>query len=227
MTSCSSIVFKDLVSLTLYNSTSTRNTKNTLFPAASFPSLRAVYAQGSTDRRTGRRTFVEPTGLRQGQLDFMQVHVSDKGIFPPGLHNRGAPILFSLPLSSSHTLNSPALGRFEHFLFLLDPFANDYSTQLSLLDLRLSVQSHTSIKSICLPSTFSPSSPASSGIASGRDSVLLACASRKIDVVWRLHAKKSADDVGVSRDFWEYAKALKKKKKQLEVAAVGSSGGSK
>jgi hypothetical protein len=226
MTSCSSIVFKDLVSLTLYNVTSTRNTKNALFPAASFPSLRAVYVQGSTDWWTGRRTFVEPTGLRQGQLDFMQVHVSDKGIFPPDLHNRGAPILLSLPLSSSHTLNSPALGQFEHFLFLLDPFANDYSTRLSLLDLRLFVQSQTSIESISLPSTFSPSSPASSGVASHRDAVLLACASRKIDVVWRLHSKKSADDVGISRDFWEYAKGLKKKK-QLEAVAVGSSGGGK
>jgi hypothetical protein len=66
----------------------------------------------------------------------------------------------------------------------------------------------------------------SSGQNDERLLLLRVCEDKKVDIIWRYEAKTAADDVGVSKDFWEYAKELKKKK-QLEAAAEVNSGGSK
>jgi hypothetical protein len=91
MTSLSSIVLDNLVSLTIHKVGSKRNTKKELFPAASLPNLRAVSVRGKGyDHWTRTYVYIEPKDLPQGQLDFQQVHVDDRHFFPRELFTASA-----------------------------------------------------------------------------------------------------------------------------------------
>jgi hypothetical protein len=217
-TSPKAVKFPRLVTLTIDNMWSTWLSK-------SFPSLRAICGTG-TD---GARNL--PAGFPPGQLDMVQIdHFQNDHSFPHDFKQRyaGVPILLRLigGFSSVASGHGPKPSDYEHLSFSFDMEGVRSVEELKNM-LRL-VQSHSLLKSLCLPISLSLSRSIPSDLSSTRDDLLTECSKKGIDVVWRINSLKPEDDVGLSRDFWRYAKGLKKKK-QLEAAAAaaGSSGGSK
>ncbi|GAA5866654.1 hypothetical protein JCM8547_002711 [Rhodosporidiobolus lusitaniae] len=79
------------------------------------------------------------------------------------------------------------------------------------------------MRSLRLSSQLHPSSPLlKSGLVTIRDDPLGTCASRKINIIWRMNSKEPVHDIGVSKEFWAYAKELKRKK---AIEAEGGAGG--
>jgi hypothetical protein len=170
-----------------------------------------------------------PADFPSGQLDMVQIdHFQDDHFCRRNFKQRyaGVPVLVRLMADFPRR----PLGRvakpeeYEHLGFS-DDLEGVRSVQ-ALAELLHLVQSHTLLKSLCLPISLSLSQPLPSNLSSTRDALLKECSTKGIDVIWRLNSMKPEDDACLSRDFWDYAKGLKKKK-QLESAAEGSSGGSK
>ncbi|GAA5859774.1 hypothetical protein JCM8547_007021 [Rhodosporidiobolus lusitaniae] len=197
--SFSSVVFHNLVSLTIHNVGRIGHRSAYLFPCAAFPSLEAVYTTSSNLSFIHGREFIEPRGLKKGQLDMLQVHIEQNEFFPSDLLQRGTPVLLTLDLRFAIALGG-GTPLIEH------------------------VEASVTLKSLSLPSQFHPSSHLlQTELVPFRDKIFATCASRKIDIIWRLDSKEPVDDEAVSRDFWRYAKELKRKK---TGEAEGGGGGS-
>jgi hypothetical protein len=215
LTTSPKAVFPHLVTLTLDNMWSTWLSK-------SFPSLRAICGTGTYGAR------YLPAGFPSEQLDMVQIdHFQNDYSFPHDFKQRyvGVPILLRLigDISSVVPGRGPKLSDYEHLSFSFDTEGVRSVEELKKL-LRL-VQSHSLLKSLCLPITLAPNRRLPSDLSSTRDDLLTECSNKGIDVVWRVNSMGPEDDACLSRDFWQYAKGLKKKK-QLE-AQEASSGGSK
>lgn len=87
------------------------------------------------------------------------------------------------------------------------------------------VKKSETIKSLSLPLTLSPSSTLLRLATSARDEIIQLCHKRGIDLIWRPYSVSREDDIAVSRDFWAYAKGLKRRSKELETeeASIGGS----
>ncbi|GAA5859808.1 hypothetical protein JCM8547_007037 [Rhodosporidiobolus lusitaniae] len=221
----SSIVFRNLVSLTIHEFRSNDLSDTPLLPTASFPSLKAVDTTSwKWTGRTGGLKLLEPEGL-ESQLDMLQVHVGLVDADGGDLWQRGVPVLLTFSQLSAHKMSELRFNKFRHFQ--LDACqAHEmahYSARLQSFTLTLTTLSN--IQSLSLPSHLHPSSDSFLGNAliELRDRILSTCASRKVDIIWRLNSKERVDDEGVSRDFWRYAKELKRKKAiEVEGGAAGS-----
>jgi hypothetical protein len=216
LTTSPPFVFSNLVTLTL-------NDARSFWSTSSFPSLRALCSIGTWGAR------YLPNRFPLGQLDLVQIDLNQNdGGFPQDFsqHYEGVPILVRITTDFASLLpgRGPQLSDCEHldYSFNVDGVrrVQDLAKLLHL------VRSHLLLKSICLPSAIAPHLPLFANLSSIRDDLLNECNNKGIDVVWRLNSMTPEDDACLSRDFWEYAKGLKKKK-HLEAAAVGSSGGSK
>lgn len=150
---------------------------------------------------------------------------SDYESFSSDIQQRGSAVLLTFEaFVSSVVQDESRFAGFEHLLAKATGNApNRTSSDLNSLDNLLRVRAKT--KSLCLPSTLAPSANLSSDFSAARDAILDTCKTRKIDVVWRPFARAWEDDVGVSRDVWEYAKQARRKKKEetleLEMAGMG------
>ncbi|GAA5859753.1 hypothetical protein JCM8547_007012 [Rhodosporidiobolus lusitaniae] len=123
------------------------------------------------------------------------------------------------------------VSRFQHFH--LDAWQDsDYDRPFKYLTPKEALQklvkavAHDAhMRSLSLPSQLHPSFSSSlePDQHSTRDDLLSTFTSRKVNVIWRLDSKKPVDDEGVSRDFWTYAKELKRRK---VIEAEGRAGGS-
>jgi hypothetical protein len=209
-------VFPHLVTLTIDNMWST-------WPSKSFPSLRALCGTGLH----GAKNL--PTGFPSGQLDMVQIdHIQNDFSFPGDFKQRyvGVPVLVRVTPYFPYIPSGrgPKLSDCEYLDYSFD--AEGAHAVQELTELLNLVQSHLLLKALCLPISLSLSRPLPSDLSSTRDDLLTECSRKGVDIIWRVNSLKPEDDVGLSRDFWEYAQGLKKKK-QLEAAVTGSSGGSK
>ncbi|GAA5871352.1 hypothetical protein JCM8547_002643 [Rhodosporidiobolus lusitaniae] len=170
-------------------SNSTTCSFSSVSSATSAASLSTVSAGPGTASGAGTTAleFIEPRGLKKGQLDMLQVHVEQRDIFPGDLLQRGTPVLLTIELQDTMA---------EH----------RSSTSNPLPSLAIPVRLFLTRSRAC------PSSRQS----------LSTCASRKINIIWRLNSKKPVDDEAVSRNFWRYAKELKRK---TATEAKGGGGG--
>jgi hypothetical protein len=213
MTSLSSIVLDNLVSLTIHKVGIKRNTKKVLFPATLLPNLHAVSVRGyAYDYWTRHYTYIEPKDLPTGQLDFQQVHIDDEQVFPSDLFARSTPVLVSFRMAQAGWLSSLSLTRYEHLHLAVDDFKSLHA-YIDLERLSIHIKSSTIIKSLSLPARLQNPSNLDAPLLAARQSLLEACAAKKVDIVWCPFANTLEDDRGVSRDFWEYAKELKRKKR--------------
>jgi hypothetical protein len=110
-------------------------------------------------------------------------------------------------------------SRYEHLHLAVDDFKS-FHRSIDLERLSIHIKSSKIIKSLSLPASFQNPSSLDAPPPAARQSLLDTCIAKKVDIVWRPFAKSSEDDRGVSRDFWEYAKELKRKK---QIEAVGAS----
>lgn len=120
-------------------------------------------------------------------------------------------------------LSQPALADFEHYQ--IEPVSSHnsrgYSHPLSYLDdpcrplrdLCDVVKRSQALKSLWLPWDFSDLNPKISDVLHARDALLEACRAKGVEVRWRLASRETEDDRGVSREFWEYARELKRRKR--------------
>jgi hypothetical protein len=76
------------------------------------------------------------------------------------------------------------------------------------------------LKSLSLPiQIHRDTSPATfADLAPPRDKLLEVCEANGVRVIWRTSVEKG-DDVGVSKEFWQYAKELKRKRIEAEGGA--------
>jgi hypothetical protein len=216
LTTSPPFVFSNLVTLTLNNARS-------FWSTSSFPSLRALCSTGTRGAR------YLPNRFPLGQLDLVQVDLDQNdGGFPQDFsqHYEGVPVLVRITtgFASLTAGRGPRLNDCEHLDYSFN--VDGVRRVLDLAELLNLVRSHLLLKSLCLPFSLSPNRPPPSNLSLLRDDLLNECNNKGIDVVWRLNSMTPEDDACLSRDFWDYAKGLKKKK-QLEAAVVGSSGGSK
>jgi hypothetical protein len=143
---------------------------------------------------------------------------------------RPYPVLLSFDFLDGAYLYEHPFISYEHFLLIAPHESTASSTELPVvLFLKVLVGSlrlHEHIRSLSLPSFLSPSSPLSPALAGVRGDLLSVCRARNIDIVWRYNSKRAEDDIAVSKDFWEYAKELKRKKERVEAegASLGASG---
>ncbi|GAA5871366.1 hypothetical protein JCM8547_002647 [Rhodosporidiobolus lusitaniae] len=203
-TSFSSVVFRNLVSLTIHNLEPFR------------------HSEAQIDSKI---SLVEPASLAN-QLDMMQVVIGRIEGFPADLLKRDVPVLLTFSLAWADELST--CRRFQHFHLMAwedsDYFSSCKPTEL-LQKLVEIIASHTQIKSLSLPYQLHSSSSSSlhPDQHSTRDDLLSTCASRGLDIIWRLGSKKPVDDEAVSRDFWRYAKELKRKK-AMQAEGGGGNG---
>jgi hypothetical protein len=116
------------------------------------------------------------------------------------------------------------LSRFEHLHMCITNL--ELARPVVFLgQLRLLVEASQSIKTLVLAHQLSPTVALAATVGQARDALLRTCAAKGVTVLWRLNSKAREDDFGISKEFWDYAKELKRKK-QLEAAEEGSSGGS-
>jgi hypothetical protein len=223
MTGFGSTVFANLVSLTLINlEPDTINISPSIIsseppynplislPASAFPSLRAVYSNCS-DGGAGWH-LLEPAHLPPQQLDMLQVARR----CPPVTGSRLYPVLLTVDLTDFYS-NTGALPLFEHFFLCTWSGRQDDADQ-GLLCLASFID-RSSLASLSLPAKLLPSStlpnslpPLSPAVATARDVLLRACEGSGVDVIWRRDCFEPEDDRGLSRDFWEYAKELRRKR---------------
>ncbi|GAA5859764.1 hypothetical protein JCM8547_007017 [Rhodosporidiobolus lusitaniae] len=209
MISFSSIVFRNLVSLTIHKLGSNGRSVTPLLPAASSPKLKALYTTSSESDWIGHTwiyTLLEPGGL-DNQIDMLQVNANVVRTVGGDLRQRNLPVLLTFPLQSAAEIPKTRYNRFCHFQ--LDAWgAHEFACNYDHLLPLPSLSSASLFR--CRPWEC---------LIALRDRILSTCASREIDVIWRLDSKKPVDDEGVSRDFWRYAKEIKRKK------AIESEGG--
>jgi hypothetical protein len=148
----------------------------------------------------------------------IQVNLEDYAAYPLDLHSRGAAVLLSFRLDQVEHLANPVFSRFQHFHLRASPFTDDDVVAFARLILFVGQRDY--IKSLSLPASLSPDYPLPLDLSLQRDDLLAGCKLWHIDVVERPLAKKPEDNVGVSREFWEYAKEMKRKKL---IEAVGAS----
>lgn len=141
-------------------------------------------------------------------------------MLPSDLGKRGAAVVLSVGARDVEWMTTIAeLASFDHLLIQDIVLSNSMtSTYLSSLVALLETRENT--LSLSLPITLSRSSPLSPSIAAVRDRLLLTCAFRNIDIVWHPYYRAWEDGLGVSNEFWAYAKDLKRKK-QLEAEGSG------
>ncbi|GAA5866716.1 hypothetical protein JCM8547_002734 [Rhodosporidiobolus lusitaniae] len=217
--SFSSVVFRNLVSLAVHGLPRPVGSTAALLPSWSLPSLKALYTTCEHyNGSTGRTELVEPIGLGD-QLDMLQVFVLSYRTFPSDLPDRDTTVLVVVADYCIEYGSFSAVSRFQHFQLNAWNEAKEAgrsnrrrTPKQTLQQLLQTVASHAYMRSLSLPSRLHTSSPLESELAATRDDLLTTCVSRGIDIIWRLESKEPDDDKGVSRDFWRYAKGLKKKK---------------
>jgi hypothetical protein len=96
----------------------------------------------------------------------------------------------------------------------------------NVFDLSFYVEDSPYLRSLCLPSALSRSHPDRPGLDRGRDQLLEACRVRNVDIIWRPYANKPEDDFGISKEFWGYAKEVKRKNREQTEAEGGRASGS-
>ncbi|GAA5859697.1 hypothetical protein JCM8547_006988 [Rhodosporidiobolus lusitaniae] len=226
--------YRDIAQLLLWRIF--RPKKDHLHLSASFPRLSAYQGSASSGNilpepqspfttcdhynpTTARRELVELVGLGS-QLDMLQVALQMYRNFPSDLPDSDVPVLLAFSLDWTGFLSIAHVSRFQHFQ--LDAWedsrykvpARSQRLEKDLRQLVDAVANLEQIKSLSLPFQFHPSSssflrPDQHTI---RDNLLSTCTSRKVDVIWRMNSEKPVDDETVSKDFWRYAKELKRQK---------------
>ncbi|GAA5976289.1 hypothetical protein JCM11641_001106 [Rhodosporidiobolus odoratus] len=89
-----------------------------------------------------------------------------------------------------------------------------------LTDLVYGMLRHEHLKSLSLPAILHPLSPIDPALVADRDTLLAICEGRGIHIIWRLNSKTPEDDIGLSTEFWEYAKELRRKKEGEATAGA-------
>lgn len=79
------------------------------------------------------------------------------------------------------------------------------------------------IESVSPPIALHPSQHLLPIVRTARNALLAACEARGVEILWRLYAPMEREDIAFSRDYWEYAKELKRKRESLEVGLSGMS----
>ncbi|GAA5906452.1 hypothetical protein JCM6882_004439 [Rhodosporidiobolus microsporus] len=148
----------------------------------------------------------------------LQLRVEDHELFPIDLFKRPCPVLVTFSLADVSSLVAINESGVDHLQLhhtcpwrtadRSDPWFN-----LDFFDLFIRRRKPV-LASLSLPYSLHPSAALADTTRSTRDRLLECCASRNIQVIWRLDAHEPADDLGVSREFWSYAKELKAKKRQ-------------
>jgi hypothetical protein len=136
---------------------------------------------------------------------------------PPITESRLYPVLLTVDLTDFYH-DTSSLRLFQH-LFLCTWSGRQDDADHGLLRLASFIDTSSGLASLSLPAKLLPSStlpeslpPLSPAVAAARDVLLRACDGSGVDVVWRRSCFEPEDDRGVSRDFWEYAKELKRKR---------------
>ncbi|GAA5859721.1 hypothetical protein JCM8547_006999 [Rhodosporidiobolus lusitaniae] len=204
-----SILFRDLVPLTMHDLYFPMNNTAVHLPSSCFPSLEALYTTCEQyNNLTGQMSLVEPAALGN-QLDLLQVSLKTHQVFPSDLPDRDVPVLLAFSLEWINFLLMADVSWFRHFQ--LNAWAQSryddpwqfHAHKLALQQLREAVAAHAHLKSLSFPCLLHPSSSSSleSDQHSIRDDLLTTCASRNVDIIWRLNSKKPVDDEAVSKDF--------------------------
>jgi hypothetical protein len=206
--SAPAFVFPNLVTLTLYA------VMCLPFSREAFPSLRAVRLIGQWRSELPFR-----------QLDALEVDYEDQEEFPAHLLQHSAPVLVHLkpPILSDSSAAGPAFSDYEHFHVSFD-VEDDGATE-KLKDLEHLVEGHAALKYLCLPSTLSPSRILTPTLEVARTALLDSCVAQDVTVLWCRRSSDENADLGISKEFWDYAKEIKRKKQLEEVEK--SSGGRK
>ncbi|GAA5880835.1 hypothetical protein JCM8547_003754 [Rhodosporidiobolus lusitaniae] len=208
-----SLIFPNLVTLTLHRMGAAGTGGVTGLSPSSLPSLRALYLSSSWQNAEAQWARWAPDLiLLSDQLDMIQIHSVEAKHFPQELLAQGVPVLISVDLTSGfHFLRSADLAPFEHFQ--LDAWRSLMTNHLTLVKaLEDSVSRHANIKSLSLPRRIHPSSDLVPALASARDGLLSTCSSRNIRVIWRMNSFAREDDYGVNKEFWEFAKEVRKER---------------
>lgn len=194
--------------------------------ASSFPSLRALYTRGRFQQREGRVSLLECPSLHP-QLDMLQVHVDEHELFATDLLQQTTlPVLLTIYFDDMNRLHKLAARLNPEHLQLIVPPADcepdedepdeELSIDPLLATLQLALKKLSRLSYLSLPALFHPS--ISSDLAQV-EPLLSLCESRSIRIVWRLDSFTDEDDLGVSHEFWAYAKRLKAKKVAEAVAS--------
>jgi hypothetical protein len=216
------VVFHDLQSLTLDEVSG----EDSSLPSTALPSLRALRLSGVQRELFALCNSRSTTAsLPYGQLDMIQVDIGDFRRFPRTLRDRGALVLLTVRLDEVSELSKPRFAKFEHIQVPASFFSrNGHIGVRQLCDF---VGRSCHLQSLCLPTIFSPQSRVplrSPNFVAARDELLAMCEGQSVDVIWRPYAEMAEDDLGVSKEFWEYAKEVKRKKEE-EVEKVAMMGG--
>ncbi|GAA5859750.1 hypothetical protein JCM8547_007011 [Rhodosporidiobolus lusitaniae] len=223
LASFSPLVFPNLVSLTIYNVHSGLYTVLPKSPTSSLPSLKALYlCPYWTHGEFHCREWAVDLIRLGDQLDMLQLHWIQSPCIPAAMMRLEVPIGFVLDFDGGDRLVSMSLVSLKHFL--LNAWIEEDDEEGHLTRLTDAIAQHEHIQSLSLPSLRHPSSSLHTSLIPVRNRLLATCASKKVDLIWRMHATEPMDDFSVSRDFWSYAKDLKRRE---ALEAEGRAGGSK
>ncbi|GAA5859726.1 hypothetical protein JCM8547_007001 [Rhodosporidiobolus lusitaniae] len=210
----SSIVFRNLVSLTVHELRTLGRTATPLLSAASFPNLKALYSTSwEWIGQTGGPKLLEPDGL-DSQLDMLQVDVDVVRRVGGDLWQRNLPVLLIFSLHNAEEIADPRYNKFRHIQLNAWTYEVSYDVSCQSTFSR-ALTTLPDIQSLSLPAQLHPSFSSSAHPRQhpSRNDLLATCAARKIHVIWRMNSKKPVDDEAIgSKDFWRYAKELKRKK---------------
>lgn len=156
----------------------------------------------------------------------MPLHLRD--LFPPNFSQLPVPVTVTVELPDVSSLAK--LPSFVKHLHLKPLFPlNDPSTPPGVLEAGATCvneliyyldERFLQLETLSLPSQLHSTRPPPA-FAQPQIDLLGLCLRRRIRVLWRLDSKVPADDYGVDREFWEYAKGLKRQK---EIEGAEKSG---
>ncbi|GAA5859798.1 hypothetical protein JCM8547_007033 [Rhodosporidiobolus lusitaniae] len=214
------LIFPNLVSLTLVELKSSEFAHASILTHARFPSLRALYIS-TEDPSAIYRRMPAPPGLTD-QLDVLHISLGHYLLnWVKQALKYTCPVLVSIWNNEYRPTDTTIFSFFRHFDFAAwQPHPKGEQHLSQLLD-ALVEEPH--IETLCLPLQLNPSSDLSTPYATSRDRLLSLCASRHIQILWKLDSTKPEDDERMNKEFGAYAKELKRKKAESEGAAGGTS----
>lgn len=225
---CPSVVFPNLISLTLRRVKASLSSNGPYLPSSSLPNLKDLHL-ASTEWVAYRTTYGRDQAILRDysdifpQLEVLQMPLYLRDLFPHNLPQLSVPVTITVELGEVSSLaHMPSFVKHLH----LEPLfpLNDPATQPAVLDdgvrylgeLTCCLEERFSpLETLSLPSQLHDPNRLPPTFVQPRNALLGLSHRRGILILWRLNPKLPADDGGVDREFWEYAKQLRRQK-QLE-----------
>ncbi|BGP15454.1 hypothetical protein JCM10213_005130 [Rhodosporidiobolus nylandii] len=209
------VTYPHLTSLSLHSTFLPRDLSAKLFSKSTLPKVTDIAITDLADRKTG--PYFPVLSALFSQLSLLQVRAEDSTILPSTLFQQTFPILLSYALSTSRPIPNlvPSqvlhvqLGALSALNHLPRPNGFDWQkwvVQSNLSSFKALLKDIPTLQTLFLPAQLHPDFPLPAHVAEWRSELHTLCVLRDVRIIWRFEAKEPEDDLGISREFREFAR---------------------